>query len=160
MLHCLQNTVKGGTSLFLDLFVVIDKLRKDYPKEYSILTKVPVRFSYENDGKYFEYLRPTIVEDANDEIHAFYSPPFQGPLHCAPEDVSDFYHAFSIFESLIEDESLLYKYLMKEGDLVLFANRRVLHGRDSFDPTSGNRWLKGTYVGWDEVKDRIRVHLK
>jgi gamma-butyrobetaine dioxygenase len=155
----LQNTVKGGTSLFLDLFLVIDRMKRDWPKEYDVLTRVPVRFSYENDGKSFEYLRPTIVPDINDQVHVFYSPPFQGPIHCNPNDITAFYKSFHVFESLIHDETLLYKYLLRAGDVVLFANRRVLHGRESFDHYLGNRWLKGTYVGWDEVKDRIRVHL-
>ena len=73
------------------------------------------------------------------------------------EDIDKFYEAFSLFESLILDKDYQYEYLMKPGDLVLFANRRILHGRQKFDPLSGSRWLKGTYVGWDEVKDRIRM---
>lgn len=41
--------------------------------------------------------------------------------------------------------------------LVLFANRRVLHGRTAFDPTSGDRHLKGTYLTLDSLKDKLRV---
>lgn len=159
LLHCLQNSVKGGISLFLDLYKVIRILKDEYPKEFAILSQVPVRFSYENDGKHFEYLRPTISYDINDGYHLFYSPPFQGPIHADPNTIKEFYHAFNVMEGIIHEEQLLYKYLMKEGDCVLFANRRVLHGRDSFDHTSGNRWLRGTYVGWDEIKDRIRILL-
>lgn len=40
---------------------------------------------------------------------------------------------------------------------VIFANRRVLHGRTAFDPTSGDRHLKGTYVELDLFKDKLRV---
>ena len=56
---------------------------------------------------------------------------------------------------------------MREGDAVLFDNRRVLHARMGFkdrdgDPSSGaadspNRWLKGCYLEADAVLDRGRV---
>ena len=39
----------------------------------------------------------------------------------------------------------------------MFANRRVLHGRTAFDATSGDRHLKGTYIGLDSLKDKLRV---
>ncbi|KAJ2999970.1 hypothetical protein HDV02_001227 [Globomyces sp. JEL0801] len=158
LLHCIKNNVKGGTSLFLDLHRIVEDLRKNHPHEYGILTQVPVRYSYENDGRHFEYIRTTITENINDGFHLFYAPPFQGPIHCPPAMVDDFYKAFGVLENLIHDPKGIYRYLLNEGDVAIFANRRVLHGRDQFDPTSGERWLKGTYVSWDEFKDKIRVN--
>lgn len=161
LLHCLENNVTGGTSIFHDIFSSVERLRKLHPTAFDTLTRVPVTFHYDNDGKYFEYHRPTInVDDLNDNYHVFYSPPFQGPLRAAnPEDIERFYEAFSLFEEILLDKDYMYEYLMRPGDLALFANRRVLHGRDKFNHQSGSRWLKGTYIGWDEVKDRIRVTL-
>lgn len=141
------------------MFAIVEKLKREYPNEYNVLTKVPVKFNYENDGKHYEYLRPTIVESLNDTFNIFYSPPFQGSLHADPALIDEFYRSFAIFESLINDEMYLYKYLLKEGDVVLFANRRVLHGREAFD-NSGDRWLKGTYVLWDDLKNKFRMNLK
>ncbi len=159
LLHCLQNSVIGGQSLFHDVFGSVERLQKLHPKEYEILSTVPVTFHYENDGRHFEYLRPTISRDLNDSYRIYYAPPFQGPLRCRPEQIKDFYDAFAVFESLIQEEQYKYRYLMKEGDCAIFANRRVLHAREAFDPKSGDRWLRGTYVGWDEVKDRVRSCL-
>lgn len=159
LLHCLENNVKGGESIFLDIFGAVERLKVKYPEAYKTLTTVPVLFHYENDGKYYEYLRPTIQPNINDGYHVFYSPPFQGPLRCDPKHITPFYDAFAKFEQVMNENGNEYQYLMKKGDLALFANRRVLHGRQEFDPTSGYRWFKGTYVGWDEVKDRMRVTL-
>ncbi|KAJ3360591.1 hypothetical protein HDU91_004506, partial [Kappamyces sp. JEL0680] len=157
LLHCLENTVDGGTSLFHDVFGSVERFRADHPKEFEILCRVPVTFHYDNDGKHFEYTRPTINLDRNDTYHIYYSPPFQGPLRANPKDVPGFYSAFALFESYLQDKAYQYEYRMQPGDCVLFANRRVLHARDAFDPASGHRWFKGTYVEWDSVKDRIRV---
>lgn len=60
-------------------------------------------------------------------------------------------------------------YTLKEGDAVLFDNRRVLHARTAFhdrgsrDRTNEvkegepNRWLKGCYLEADAIMDRRRV---
>lgn len=58
-------------------------------------------------------------------------------------------------------------YTLREGDAVLFDNRRVLHARTAFTdgPPGGkearegetNRWLKGCYLEADTILDRGRV---
>ncbi|WP_312881095.1 TauD/TfdA family dioxygenase [Rhizobium leguminosarum] len=43
------------------------------------------------------------------------------------------------------------------GEMVIFDNRRVLHGRTAFDPMTGHRLLKGFYVDRGEFDSRIRM---
>jgi alpha-ketoglutarate-dependent taurine dioxygenase len=59
-----------------------------------------------------------------------------------------------------------FEYTLKEGDAVLFDNRRVLHARTAFadreradtgQEREANRWLKGCYFEADAVLDRGRV---
>jgi len=45
-----------------------------------------------------------------------------------------------------------FEQLLQEGECVVFANRRVLHARREFDTETGERWLKGTYVEWDDFQ--------
>ena len=52
---------------------------------------------------------------------------------------------------------LVYETRMTPGDLVVFNNRRVLHGRTKFDPTTGERHLRGSYIDLDAFRDRWRV---
>ena len=35
------------------------------------------------------------------------------------------------------------------GDLVMFDNRRVLHGRSAYRPSARGRWLQGCYAERD-----------
>ena len=65
---------------------------------------------------------------------------------------------------MLEDPAVRYEYLLKEGDAVLFDNRRVLHARTAFTEREAesndeetNRWLKGCYLEADAVLDRGRV---
>ena len=91
-----------------------------------------------------------------------YSPPFQAPL--ALDTPAEFYTALGTFAGMLEDPGARFEYLLKEGDAVLFDNRRVLHARTAFTEREAdsneeetNRWLKGCYLEADAVLDRGRV---
>ncbi|RUS23647.1 hypothetical protein BC938DRAFT_474831 [Jimgerdemannia flammicorona] len=162
-LHCLHNTVTGGASIFTDSFQAAELLRERYPDDYATLSRVPVTFHYNNDGHHMHQRHLTFAEDSRAEGSAWrttvnYAPPFQGPLELDdPKEIEVFYRAFRKFTEIVEDEGLRYQLTLKEGECAIFANRRVLHGRTEFDPSSGHRHLKGTYVDLDAFKDRLRV---
>lgn len=158
MLHCIENTVKGGESTFLDVFNAVHQLKQESQEHYEILKKVPVTFHYKNDGHHLIRRRPTIIDDDQTEgLKVYYAPPFQGPLHAPPDIIKDFYVAFNHFESIIQRPEFLFKRKLEKGQCVIFANQRVLHGRDAFDSASGDRHFRGTYVGVDEFMDKLRV---
>lgn len=163
LLHSLQNTVTGGASIFVDSFRAVELLKEKHPQDYEILRKTPVTFHYLNNGHHMYYKRPTIVTGEPQsgpawDSHVNYAPQFQGPMDdLTPAESKQFYGAFQKFADFIEDDSLRYQLTLQPGQLVMFANRRVLHGRTSFDPTSGDRHLKGTYLNLDSLKDKLRV---
>jgi len=41
---------------------------------------------------------------------------------------------------------------MDPGEMFIFHNRRVLHGRSSYDLSPGGRFLQGCYMDWDEIE--------
>ncbi|KAJ3023329.1 hypothetical protein HKX48_003613 [Thoreauomyces humboldtii] len=156
LLHSLKNSVTGGASIFLDSFRAASILKATDPTSYKALTEIPVTFHYINAGQHMHFRRPTIVEgDNNEPLMVYYAPPFQGPLE--HEDAGRFYKAFQAFVKVLKEPELMYKTLLRPGDCVIFANRRVLHGREEFDAASGDRHLKGAYVDWDDFKDKLRV---
>jgi gamma-butyrobetaine dioxygenase len=52
---------------------------------------------------------------------------------------------------------LVLKTKLQNGDMVCFDNRRVLHGRMGYDPTTGERHLRGCYVEREELLSRARI---
>ncbi|KAL0945849.1 hypothetical protein HGRIS_012132 [Hohenbuehelia grisea] len=168
ILHCLRNRVKGGTSLFVDALHAAETLRASDPAAFDILASTPVTFHYINDGHHLHHAHPTI--ELADPASAFpstptishinYSPPFQAPL---PLDTpAAFYPALRKFANILADPAAEFRYLLREGDAVLFDNRRVLHAREAFDDSAGkdgetNRWLKGCYLEADALMDYARV---
>ncbi|CAG8500577.1 6833_t:CDS:2 [Funneliformis caledonium] len=165
-LHCLKNSVTGGQSIFSDSFKAVQKLKFYHPNYFNLLKKFPLTFHYTNNGHHMHYNRPAIaIDDDNDTLNVNYAPPFQGPIEFflgSNDDeneinVIEFYRAYQQFCKFIEDPSLKFELTLIPGDLVIFVNRRVLHARKSFDPQSGQRHLKGTYIEYCEFKDKFRV---
>lgn len=170
-LHCLRNRVIWGTSLFVDALDAANTLRETHPEDFEILTKTPIKYHYINDGHHLHNSHLAIELDPlptpNGEPRPIkfisFSPPFQGPqpLSTAPE----FYTAFQRFTDLLDRPASCYEYLLQEGDVVMFDNRRVLHARTAFqdredleEESDGvNRWLKGCYMEADGVWDKGRV---
>ncbi|KAF9788666.1 hypothetical protein BJ322DRAFT_653191 [Thelephora terrestris] len=167
-LHCLRNRVEGGSSIFVDALNAANTLRISSPSHFDMLTTTPVSFHYINDGHHLHYDHPTIqlgpFPDESDLLpikFVNYSPPFQAPLHLSTPP--QFYDALETFVQILESPENCYEYLLKEGDVVVFDNRRVLHARSAFaskdlgDDGDTDRWLKGCYIEADAVSDRARV---
>ena len=45
------------------------------------------------------------------------------------------------------------------GDLFMMDNHRLLHGRTSYNPNEGKRYLQGCYIDYDSSEGKLR-HLK
>ena len=166
ILHCLRNKVIGGTSIFVDSLHAARVLRETHPADFDILTKTPVSFHYINDGHHLhrEHFTIELSSHTSEISHINYSPPFQAPLPLSTP--KEFFPALARFAELLNDPKNTYEYTLKEGDAVLFDNRRVLHARTAFYEKEGsekvkdgvpNRWLKGCYLEADALVDRVRV---
>jgi len=147
----------------VDSAYVAEVLRKNHPDAFRVLSEHPISFYYENDGHLLYHEHPTIELDPfTDRVRYInYSPPFQAPLPVdTPEEV---YQALALFAGMLNDEANTMTFTLKEGEAVLFDNRRVLHARTAFEELPGNaegqanRWLKGCYIEGDAVWDRRRV---
>ncbi|KAG2160048.1 uncharacterized protein EDB93DRAFT_1073600, partial [Suillus bovinus] len=183
ILHCLRNQVVGGTSRFVDGLRAAETLRETHPADFDTLVTTPVPFHYINDRHHLHYEHPTIelaslppamgtgssttgisapgvpeIKDIN------YSPPFQAPL-LLDSTPPAFYGALGRYAALLDDPTNYLEYTLREGDAVLFDNRRVLHARTSFIEDGSDadahsetaRWLKGCYFEPDTMLDRGRV---
>ncbi|PFH51169.1 hypothetical protein AMATHDRAFT_143270 [Amanita thiersii Skay4041] len=178
ILHCLRNKVLGGTSVFVDGFHAAETLRTQSPSSFATLASTPVPFQYINDGHHLYHTHPTIALDPVQSLHSApaeartiahinYSPPFQAPfpLDRSPDEFDKFYRSLRQFADLLDGSEGRYEYTMREGDAVIFDNRRVLHARTAFEDILGqevkegeaSRWLKGCYLEADAILDRYRV---
>lgn len=159
LLHCLKATDPkelgcdpGGMSFFVDGFRVAKWLEDNEPAAFHILTSTPIRFQIKNKGKRYSQLWPVICLNQDGDItEIHYNNRTMGPLQTPSHIVVPFYHAYKLFSDRMRQESSELRFHLVPGDVVAFNNRRVLHGRTSFDPTKVSRHLVGCYVDIDEV---------
>ncbi|KAJ0182214.1 hypothetical protein K1T71_001583 [Dendrolimus kikuchii] len=162
LLHCLVQTAsQGGENLLSDCHFVADYMKKNHPGEYKLLTEVEIEWSdvgVENDNEFFKlYRSPVICLDKNDQITRIsFSIPQRGSQILTDLDtVVLWYKAHGLFLELNHRFSAKFK--TKPGDILVFNNIRLLHGRNAYEDNSSNiRKLIGAYVDWDEIYSRLR----
>mmetsp|Transcript_2302 Transcript_2302/g.4799 ORF Transcript_2302/g.4799 Transcript_2302/m.4799 type:complete len:485 (+) Transcript_2302:70-1524(+) len=157
LLHVLENECSTGLSLAVDGFAVAARLKEENPEYYDILTNVDCR--WENDGgdrsTALVHFAPYIsINQATGEVlQVRYSPKSGGyaPALKNSAQMETFYAARRRLAELLNCPSHRVNFRLNAGDLWLFNNLRVLHGRSEFDPTEGRRFFQGGYIDMDGV---------
>ena len=74
-----------------------------------------------------------------------------------PAALSAYYRARQLFGQMLRSNAFEVRFLLNKGDLVMFDNCRLLHGRTGFDPQEGLRHLQGCYIDIDGPRSKYRV---
>ncbi|XP_014679330.1 PREDICTED: gamma-butyrobetaine dioxygenase-like [Priapulus caudatus] len=168
LLHCMKADVLsgeelenvGGESFFVDGFAIANWLRETHPAAFHVLTSTAVKFSIVNKGHRYSQKVPIIcVDKAGDIEEVHVNNRTMGPLQVPSHLVLPFYHAYKILTNKIRDGSHELRFHMQPKDLVLFNNRRALHGRTQFDPSKISRHLIGCYTDSDEMMSKYDSFL-
>ena len=79
------------------------------------------------------------------------------PLRLPLDQIEPVYAALRRFDAIARSAAAQIVVRLRPGDVMVFDNRRVLHGRRAFDPGGGHRHLFGLYVDAHEWRSRMRV---
>lgn len=158
LLHCLANETTGGLSTLVDGFAVAAALRAQEPAAFEVLTRTPVRFKYIDAQTELTASAPPIELDVTGELKAIhFSPRLDFVPLFAPETLQAYFRARRQFDQRLRAPDFEIRFLLKSGDLVMFDNCRLLHGRTGFDPAEGLRHLQGCYIDIDGPRSLYRV---
>uniref|UniRef100_A0A914WR44 Gamma-butyrobetaine dioxygenase n=1 Tax=Plectus sambesii TaxID=2011161 RepID=A0A914WR44_9BILA len=177
MLHMIERAETGGVSLFTDGFRIAELLKKEKPDVYKLLTTETLEYieegydvhtpAYKRDSDalvQFDYDmcsrhktitlnddgQPTTIRFGNAMRSWFYD--------MDVEKVLPMYRALKIFTEYCYQPRNLLHLQLENGDVVLWANTRLLHARTAFKSYPGrSRTLEGCYFGWDFLRSRVRV---
>ncbi|EOD25574.1 gamma-butyrobetaine dioxygenase [Emiliania huxleyi CCMP1516] len=142
----------------VDAVAVAEQLRETHPADFALLANTQVRWENSaHDGRDFisAYVRhaPMIeLEPTTGKILAInfssksggYAPPME------PQLAHAFYQARRLFARMLNDPSNKIMLQLRAGDLWVFDNRRLLHGRSVIHPdTDGERHIEGCYMQRD-----------
>jgi gamma-butyrobetaine dioxygenase len=158
LLHCLANETTGGLSTLVDGFAVAQGLRTDHPHAFEVLSQTPVRFKYIDADTELTASAVPIELDLTGGLKAIqFSPRLDFVPLFSAERLDAYYRARRIFDHRLRAPDYEIRFLLRTGDLVMFDNCRLLHGRTGFDPAEGLRHLQGCYIDIDGPRSRYRV---
>lgn len=157
-LHVLVASPDGGESLFADGFAVAEHLRQEDPAAFEILARTPVPFAYRSRNAALSAERPLIQLSCRGEVIAVhYNNRSIQPLPFAAEAAERYYRAYRHFAMLLREPRFMLRLMMRAGDLVVFDNQRILHGRTCFTAARYPRHLQGCYLTRDSVFSRAAL---
>ncbi len=157
-LHCLANEATGGGSIFADGFAMAEDLRSEDPEAFRLLCDVPIPFRFHDGEADIRVHEPVITLDAKGEvIEIRYNAHLAAIFDMSPDIMPAYYRAYRAYMAKTRDPKYRLTLKLKAGEMVVFDNRRVLHGRDAFDPSTGYRHLHGCYVDRGEFSSRLRL---
>ena len=158
-LHCLQNEVSGGFSTLVDGFAVAEYLRNKHTEAFESLTTTNLRYQFkdkdiilENWGELIELDKEGDYKQVRYSTRVDYVPPLE------PEKLKNFYQARKLLSELYCSAEFELKFKLQPGDIMMFDNHRLLHGRTAYNANEGMRHLQGCYLEFDATDGKLR-HL-
>jgi gamma-butyrobetaine dioxygenase len=151
-LHTLVAAPDGGESLFADGFAVAQQLRTCCPEAFALLTRTAVPFRYRSEQADLYAERPLIELSCAGAVTAVhYNSRSIAPLRLAAGDCRAYYAAYRRLGEMLREPRYQLRTLLGSGDLVVFDNQRILHGRTGFASAQHARHLRGCYLTRDSV---------
>ncbi len=158
LLHCLVNQTTGGLSTLVDGLAVAEAIAVEDQEAMDVLSRTKVRFRYNEDETELIESTPMIALGEDGGFSAIHYSPRLDAVPLLPRDeLAAFYRARRVLDRMLRSERFELRFRLEAGDLVMFDNRRLLHGRTAFDPTEGLRHLQGCYIDSDGPRSLYRV---
>jgi gamma-butyrobetaine dioxygenase len=158
LMHCLKAHPEGGRSIVVDGFAVAHVLREQDEGSFNLLAQTPLMFSSQVDnGDDWRVLGRVLSVAADGVLEGIrYNGNSIGQLQLPPHLVEPVYRALEQFEEILYDRNRWWQPQLQSGDLLILDNHRVLHGREAFDPSAGERHLQCCGVDRDDFHNRYR----
>lgn len=158
--HCLAaNTDGGGQSIFVDMFSIAKILREQDPEGFALLTRYEQSFQTQKTGELdITASSPIFSLNSFGEVKAVrVSNLFAAPFDLPEETVEPFYKAYRKFMQLYMDSQYWFSIGLRPGDLAIFDNYRVLHGRTAINVVNQKRHLCQCYLARDYIYSQLAL---
>ena len=150
LLHAITVDKAGGETMFVDGFAHAEALRREAPEAFEMLARTPVRFTFTAEtGARWSFSAPILTLGADGAVEVIRLN--HRSLDLAPDDatgIDAWYDAYLAFYRRVHAPKAAYGRRLAPGEVVIFDNCRLLHGRRAL--TQGSpRWLRGCYADVD-----------
>ena len=144
--------------MFADGFAMAQVLRDSDPQAFETLARalIPCRFF---DREYdIRIHKPVIMLDHAAAIQEIrFNSHLVDLIDLPSETVDAWNRAYRTFMRLPRDPAFRLSFRRAPGEMTAFDNRRILRGREAFNPAPGNCRLHGCYVGRVKYDSRLRT---
>ena len=158
LMHCLKAHPEGGRSMLVDGYAVAEHLREKSAEAFELLSRIPIGFEAKVEDRDDWRVQGRVISVAADgAIEGIrYNGNSIGQLDLPDKLITPMYDALEKFEKILYDRDLWWQPLLRPGDLLVIDNHRILHGREAFDPSLGERHLQCCNVDRDDFHNNYR----
>lgn len=155
LLHCMSNQCVGGDSIISDGFRAAWQLKTFEPNMARELITGPkiyfIQGSLGNSGVTRGCHIIRAFPSTGEIKRIYWSPMVQLPIqpyvpNNEAAEYERFRRALKGLSANLEDERDVYNMKLEAGDCLIMRCDRVLYGRQSFDPSTGDRCMRAAYV--------------
>lgn len=155
MFCCIERTGTGGESTLVDGFAIAEQLRRQDPKAFATLTTTIVPGHYIETGVHLRAERPAIRLDQHGNVAQIsFNNYDRAPMKLPNVEMTEFYRAYGELHKRINDRDNWVRIRLNSGDVLLFDNWRLLHGRMEY---TGKRLFIGCYHNREDFESRRRI---
>ncbi|TMW55570.1 hypothetical protein Poli38472_010452 [Pythium oligandrum] len=159
-LHCREfsaDKLVGGESTIVDGYSVAEKIRREQPEVFATLTSKNVPHVFSSKQHYFRFDGPVVKTNPNGTVKELrFNQALISPLEGEADDLVDLYKALQVFANETRDHKNLLHFRLREGEMLVFNNHRMLHGRRGYDAVNTRRHLEGCYLDYEEFVGRLK----
>lgn len=150
--------MEGGNSLFLDGVAVANDLRENHPEDFALLAETSIPYYCEHDTYDMRSRQRVIELDANGAVSGVTISQHMADVFDLPQRFLDrYYPAFCRFGRMLQAEKYVMRFRLNAGECIVFDNHRVVHGREAYAATSGERYVRGCYTDRGELCSTYRA---
>ncbi len=155
LLLCCDYDAEGGESIMVDGFKIAEIIKQTESNYFNVLTKVDVPGRYLGDGVELIARRPVFKLDKGDKlIQVSFNNYDRSDFRLPNNQIQAFYGSIRLFDKLANENSMQWRKILKPGQMLIFNNWRILHGRSEF---KGKRKMAGCYINKEDFESSCRM---
>jgi alpha-ketoglutarate-dependent taurine dioxygenase len=159
LFHCIANDQTGaGSSTFMDGFEIAQRLRAHDAEGFASLCNhsQPFRRHFAEDVDLIAEFPILNVDEFGNLCGIRLNDRVAAPLSIPAPQVESYYRGMRYLLQQSENESLILNLTLQPGDIAVFDNHRVLHGRTDLT-VDGQRWIQWIQMERGDFHSSLRI---
>jgi trimethyllysine dioxygenase len=154
LLTCLVREATGGESILVDGFHVAAQFKASQPDLYDAMTRFSLTGTYQGDGHVLRASRPVFrLDNEGRLIQVTFNNYDRDTVRLADADMRTAYEGIVAIDQLLNLEQNQWRYVLEAGEMLVFDNWRLLHGRLAY---KGRRRMAGAYINREDFESKLR----